>query len=226
MLQLLDRAVWSSLTTRQSALALGDPARALRFKPDYGIFVASADASREARAAMADLVTPAGAADVEIKLAPPPPGCAVVSERMIHQMVMEKLNGAHARDVALIPLTEADAPEMRALAELTKPGPFFARTHQLGAFVGVKQDGKLIAMAGERMQPTGFTEVSAVCTHPDARGRGLAGMLMSHVCANIIARGEQPFLHTYADNASAIGLYEKLGFCFRTEVRMRVMTRG
>ncbi|MDX2276412.1 MAG: GNAT family N-acetyltransferase [Hyphomonadaceae bacterium] len=225
-MSLLDRTVWSSLTTRQSALALGDAARALRFKPDYGMFVAAADASPEARAAMAQLVTPAGAAEVEIEFAaPPPPGCSVVSERLVHQMVMTTLNPAPARNIAIVPLTEADASEMRALAEFTKPGPFFARTHQLGDFVGVKLDGKLAAMAGERMQPTGYTEVSAVCTHPDARGRGFAGVLMSHVCANIIARGEQPFLHTYADNTGAIGLYEKLGFTFRTEVRMRVLVR-
>ena len=224
-MSLLDRAVWNSLVTRQSAIALGDPARALRFAPDYGMFVAAADASPEARAAMAELVTPAGAAEVETDLESPPPACAVMSERVVNQMVMEALNPAPQRDIAIVPLTEVDASEMRALAELTKPGPFFTRTHQLGDFVGVKLDGKLAAMAGERMQPTGYTEVSAVCTHPDTRGRGLAGVLMSHVCAKIIARGERPFLHTYADNAGAIGLYEKLGFRFRTEARMRVMTR-
>ena len=89
---------------------------------------------------------------------------------------------------------------MLALATLTRPGPFFARTHQLGAFIGVKQDGRLVAMAGERMQPTGFTEVSGVCTHPDPRGRGYAGGLMRQVAARILARGETPFLHAYADN--------------------------
>lgn len=225
-MSVLDRAVWNALATRQSTLALGDPKRALRFKPDYGMFVASADASPEARAALADLVSPTGVAEVEIHLLPPPPGCSVVSERAVLQMVMEQLDVTPQRDITIAPLTETDAPAMRALAELTKPGPFFARTHQLGDFVGVKFDGKLAAMSGERMKPPGYTEVSAVCTHPDARGRGLAGALMEHVCAQILARDEQPILHTYADNAGAIALYEKLGFRFRTEVWMRVIKRS
>jgi predicted GNAT family acetyltransferase len=111
------------------------------------------------------------------------------------------------------------------LATLTKPGPYFARTHRLGDFVGVKQDGRLIAMAGERMKPDGFTEVSGVCTHPDARGRGYAGALMRVVVAKILARGETPFLHVYAANTGAIGLYETLGFALRREVTMTVLTR-
>ncbi|MEI9963878.1 MAG: GNAT family N-acetyltransferase [Caulobacteraceae bacterium] len=104
---------------------------------------------------------------------------------------------------------------MLALATLTQPGPFFARTHQLGDFIGVKQEGRLVAMAGERMRPTGFTEVSGVCTHPDWRGRGYAAGLMRLVAARILARGETPFLHVYASNTGAIALYEALGFRLR-----------
>jgi predicted GNAT family acetyltransferase len=127
-------------------------------------------------------------------------------------------------DFEVIALTDADAPEMLALATLTKPGPFYSCTHQMGRFIGVKQDGRLVAMAGERMQPTGFTEVSGVCTHPDARGRGLGGALTRIVAGAILARGETPFLHVYATNTGAIGLYETLGFTLRREMTMTVLT--
>ena len=115
---------------------------------------------------------------------------------------------------------------MLALATLTQPGPFFARTHRLGGFIGVKQDGVLVAMAGERMKVEGFTEVSGVCTQPDHRGNGYAGGLMQLVAQAILARGETPFLHVYADNAGAIALYQTLGFRFRAALTMTVLARG
>jgi predicted GNAT family acetyltransferase len=118
----------------------------------------------------------------------------------------------------IVGLGEADAAEMLALATLTKPGPFFERTHELGDFVGVKVDGRLAAMAGERLKVPGYTEVSGVCAHPEHRGRGYAAALMERVAAGIRARGETPILHTYADNAGAIALYERLGYRTRTEV--------
>jgi hypothetical protein len=122
-------------------------------------------------------------------------------------------------------LGDADAPEMLALARLTDPGPFFERTHRLGGFVGLRHEGRLIAMAGERMKVPGFTEVSAVCTHPDHRGRGLAGALMRVVAQRILARGDTPFLHSYAANTGAVRLYETLGFRFRAEMRFTIIRR-
>jgi predicted GNAT family acetyltransferase len=145
---------------------------------------------------------------------------------MVWQMAAERLTSADAAEFEIVPLTEADAPQMLALATLTEPGPFFARTHQLGDFVGVKEGDRLMAMAGERMKPTGFTEVSGVCTQPEARGRGYAGALTRAVVENILARGEQPFLHVYAHNTGAIALYEALGFALRREMSMTVLTRG
>ncbi|HZW15484.1 MAG TPA: GNAT family N-acetyltransferase, partial [Brevundimonas sp.] len=125
--------------------------------------------------------------------------------------------------VAFEPLGESDAAEMLALATLTVPGPFFEKTHRLGDFVGVKVDGRLIAMAGERMKPEGFTEVSGVCTHPDHRGRGYAGALMRVVTGRILERGEQAFLHAYAVNTAAIALYATLGFRVRAPVTYTVL---
>ena len=116
------------------------------------------------------------------------------------------------REHAFCDLGDEDADEMFALASLTQPGPFSTRTYDLGRFVGIRKGGALVAMAGERMKPGVFTELSGVCTHPDHRGKGYAGFLMRVVAARIIARGEVPFLHCYATNAGAIALYRSLGF--------------
>lgn len=220
----LDRPIWSALTSeRQASLAVGGKG-ALRFAPGYGVFAASVDQSPESLAAMALLERPEGViCTVEAQPVPVPPGLSVVKEATLAQMVLVALSPAKARDIVIEPLTEADAPDMLALATLTEPGPFFDKTHRLGDFFGVKQDGQLLAMAGERMTPDGFTEVSGVCAHPDARGRGYAGALMRTVIEQILARGEAAFLHSYADNAGAIALYRALGFEVRSEMAMRML---
>jgi hypothetical protein len=223
----LDRPVWSALSSRQNPLALGD-SRAFRFAPDYGLFAAAADGSEESLAALAALV-PAQGAIATVGIAEPGPVPETIAEtHSICQMACDGLTEpGPAPDIEIVALSDADAEQMLALATLTKPGPFFSRTHQLGDFVGVKDaSGRLLAMAGERMKPTGFTEVSGVCTQPDCRGRGYAGALMRVVTTRIFARGETPFLHTYAHNTGAIGLYETLGFYRRRDLTMTVLTRG
>jgi len=163
---------------------------------------------------------------VEAEEAPPVPGTTVASRAVVVQMIAQDLTPADPAPFDIVALTEADAPQMLALATLTEPGPFFARTHELGDFIGVKAEGRLIAMAGERMKPTGFTELSGVCTHPDHRGRGYAGALSRVVVARILARRETPFLHAFASNTGAIGLYESLGFALRRELAMTALRRG
>lgn len=222
----LDRPIWSALATRQAGLALGD-ARALRFAPDYGLFAAAADRSEASLAALAALVPADGqVALVEAQTPAAVPGTVIVSTAVIRQMAAPAIIAAPEPDFAIIDLTEADAPQMLALATETRPGPFFARTHQLGDFVGVKAGGRLVAMAGERMKPEGYTEVSGVCTDPGHRGRGYAAALMRVVARRILARGETPFLHSYAHNIGAIGLYESLGFTLRSEMTMQVLARA
>lgn len=222
----LDRPAWSALTGRQAQLAIvSDGAR--RYDPAYGVFAAVGDRSAVSLAGLGALVAAHG--DVALLEADPPteaPGVAVASQDLGVQMIAERLTGTPAPDFAMVPLTDADGPEMLALATLTRPGPFFARTHQLGDFFGVKADGRLVAMAGERMKPVGFTEVSGVCTHPDHRGRGYAGALMRRIAGRILERGETPFLHAYASNRGAIALYETLGFTLRREVLMTRLTHA
>lgn len=219
----LDRPVWNALTTRQASLALGDH-HALRFAPGYGLFAATGDRSPASLAALAALVAAHGqVALVEVAEPSAIPGVTLTPGAELLQMVAGSFLGPPPA-FAYEPLTEADAPQMLALVTLTEPGPFFARTHQLGDFVGVKVDGRLVAMAGERMKPEGFTEVSGVCTHPDHRGQHYAGGLMQVVVSRILARGETPFLHVYGHNTGAVGLYEALGFRLRAKPFMTMLS--
>jgi predicted GNAT family acetyltransferase len=116
-----------------------------------------------------------------------------------------------------------DVPAMMELTALTKPGPFALRTHELGTFLGVKIDGRLVAMAGERMKPADYTEITAVCVHPDYRGRGYAQLLLGAVARQISARGEIPFLHVFSDNSSAIALYRRQGMEIRRRLHVTVL---
>lgn len=129
------------------------------------------------------------------------------------QMVADDL--AAAPDPEAVRLGPADVPEMLDLVARTKPGPFLPRTVELGTYLGIRRNGALVAMAGERLHPPGWTEISAVCTDPAARGEGLASRLVLAVAHGIRERGETPFLHTGADNTNAVRLYESLGFRLR-----------
>ncbi|MBO1334295.1 GNAT family N-acetyltransferase [Streptomyces sp. VRA16 Mangrove soil] len=135
------------------------------------------------------------------------------------QLVDESVDAAHDPEAVL--LTAADVPEMLDLVARTQPGPFEARTIELGTYLGIRRDGVLAAMAGERLHPPGFTEISAVCTDPAFRGQGLAGRLVRAVVAGVRERGETAFLHASAGNTNAIRLYETLGFRLRRTTRFR-----
>jgi predicted GNAT family acetyltransferase len=220
----LDRPAWTALHTRQRGLAR-ESGPALRYDRDHAIFAAIGDHETASLAALGALIGATGPAIVLQKDAlPPVPGTRVETHRMGVQMIAEALTGG--TEIDFLKLGDADAGEMLALAMLTEPGPFFRRTHRLGDFIGVRQQGRLVAMAGERMKPEGFTEVSGVCTHPDWRGRGYAGALMRVVAARIVASGDMPFLHAYADNRGAIALYGSLGFRVRCAVAVAVLTPG
>lgn len=221
----LDNPIWSALTSRQTHCG-GDGELARRFREDISPFAAVRNGSAEAIAALAALAQ--GDDDMSL-LEPnppaPPAGIALKMSAAGVQMVARAFSASEHARLSFEPLTDADAPEMLALALLTKPGPFRAATHTLGRFIGVRENGRLIAMAGERLQMHGFVEISAVCTHPDHRGRGLAGALMRAVGDRILSEGDTPFLHAYASNTNAIALYERLGFEHRTGVTHAMWTR-
>ena len=225
VLEALDRPVWASLTSLHAGLAQGG-ALAKRYLPEVNRFASARDDSDAALAALAALVQAAEPVFVlQVPAIRIPPGLVASKLAAGVQMVAAAAVAADAGPDEVIPLGDADAQEMLALATLTEPGPFLRQTHRMGSFVGIRFGGRLAAMAGERFRFPGCTEVSGVCTHPDFRGRGLARRLSRHVAAGIAARGDMAFLHAWKTNTAAIRLYESLGFRLRCEVNVAVLER-
>ncbi len=216
----LDNVIWRALTTRQAHLA--DHHRsASKFQPDVSVLGGLAEPSLDGYASMATLLTAGARVGMFLDEAIATPELAVVSSLPLLQMVRERgdvpatTGGAPLPEI--VPLTEADADEMMALTALTRPGPFNRRTRETGDYFGMRVGGELVAMAGERLRPPDYTEVSAICTRPDHLGRGYAAALVESIIGRILARGDRPFLHVLPDNTRAVALYERLGF----EVRLR-----
>jgi GNAT superfamily N-acetyltransferase len=217
---LLDNPIWNALSTDQSHLAQSNHL-AKRFPRDVAPFGAMKTQSPSGYEALAQILAgDTGVLFLDSKTALPA-GWTMPISGVIYQMTFEAPPPAQPNQV-ISKLTEADVPEMLALTKLTEPGPFLRRTIELGAYYGIHESGSLVAMAGERLRLTGFTEVSAVCTHPNFRGRGYGNALMSVVISGIMNRGETPFLHVKTNNP-AIALYEKLGFRTRAQLYLAVV---
>jgi len=209
----LDNPVRSSLTGPHACFA-ERRGNVLRYPADVCPFLAMPDEPGAGDwADAAALVGPGGLLPLAGVQAPPPAGWAVEMIGEGVQMTGDEVAGA--ADPEALPLGSADVPEMLDLARRTEPGPFLPRTVEMGSYLGIRCGGALVAMAGERLHPSGWTEISAVCTDAAWRGRGLASRLVRAVAAEIRARGETPFLHALASNVNAIGLYEELGFRLR-----------
>jgi ribosomal protein S18 acetylase RimI-like enzyme len=222
----LDHPFRSALTGRQAHLARWNAARtACRIDPDYGPFAAALEGQE---AALAGLLRDASDEIwlVQAQGLAVPDGLVLKRRADLVQMVAR--DALPARDSSdIVPLTQDDALAMAALAHATQPGPWGPKTHLYGPFYGIKHDGRLVAMAGERARPAeGITEVSGVCTDPAYRGRGYARRLIIHVMARLAARGEAAYLHSWASNAGAIALYEQLGFQIRASMVASVLALG
>ena len=215
----LDRPVWTALTTEQASLARVSGA-AVRMDPDYGPFAAARDTGAEAQAAL--FATLSGPRDrigvVEREEWPGPPGTQVIGGGDLVQMIWDAPPLDGPDDPRIVALEPGDAEGMAALAHATEPGPWGPATHRYGPYYGIRIEGRLAAMAGERMRLPGLAELSGVSTWPEFRGQGLAGALVRRVVRSFQARGDRPFLHCYAANVAAVALYENLGF--RTRAHM------
>jgi len=220
----LDHPIWTALTTTQQALAEGD-ARARRYPTEVTPFADMPDLSAENFAALAALMSPT---DIAVLFTPEavqaPTEFKVVLADTGEQMIGTPIE-TPANDVEIVTLGVDDVPAMIELTALTKPGPFSTRTHELGTFLGIRVDGQLVAMAGERMKPAQYTEMTAVCVHPSHRGRGYGQMLLGAVSRQIVARGEIPFLHVFTSNHSAIALYRRQGMEIRRRLHMTVLKK-
>lgn len=224
----LDNVIWQALTSRQACFAESSGS-ARRFMREVTSLSAFEFPDEHGYGSLGELAGAGGTAAVFLdEPYQDRSGWQVVGGAPLVQMVYA--NGAfppptQAATFPVIELSVQDSPEMLALTELTKPGPFGKRTHELGYYVGMRQNGKLVAMAGERLKTPGHTEVSAVCTHPDHTGKGYAALLMRIIMDRIRNRGETPFLHVRADNRRAIALYERLGFHVRKQGHYMVLRK-
>jgi ribosomal protein S18 acetylase RimI-like enzyme len=220
----LDNPVLASLTGPHARLAL-TRGRAARYPAGVSPFCAlpgEPDAADWADAA--ELVRPGEAVLFPALHATPPAGWEVLGLGPGVQLVATALDVAP--DEEAVPLGPADVPDMLSLTGRAKPGPFLPRTIEMGAYLGIRRGGQLVAMAGERLRPPGWTEISAVCTDPAWRGQGLGSRLTRAVAAGIAARGDTPFLHAIATNTTAIRLYEELGFTHRRDIQFRLLRHG
>jgi predicted GNAT family acetyltransferase len=225
MTHVLDRPVWSALATRHASLAEGSTL-ARRYPASIAPFAASESEDEESLHALAELA-PKGEALLLLMADPivTPFDFVTTTAASAVQMIGGR-RPFQVTDERIAKLSQADATAMLELATLTKPGPFSLRALELGDFWGVKMNGRLVAMAGERMKQPGYTELSGVCTHPDMRGKGLGRLLSLYVADKIVARGDQPYLHAYETNKAAITLYESIGFSLRSGINVAVICRS
>jgi ribosomal protein S18 acetylase RimI-like enzyme len=223
----LDNPIWHALVTEQSSLALGS-GLARRFPAEIGPLCGMENPSAASYDALRTLAGPGEILALFFtEPATPPAGWTMAHSDVLDQMICREPRNPGSSHVApeskLRRLAPADVPAMLELATLTEPGPFNRRTIELGIFFGIFDSGRLLAMAGQRMHLPEFVEVSAVCTHPDARGRGYARTLMIEVMKDIRQRGKTPFLHVRSSNLRAISVYEGLGFTLRRKVHLAVL---
>jgi ribosomal protein S18 acetylase RimI-like enzyme len=218
---ILDRAGWNALTGPHVHLAEVN-GLARRYPTDISPFNAVEDIENpQAWRDLRELIGGSGTGIVIGEKLPAPAGWEI--SQVFPGVQMTGVDVVGQNDPSFVELTLADAPEMLALVARTEPGPFLPRTVELGGYLGVRVEGELVAMAGRRINPLGWVEISAVCTDANHRGKGYGAGLVRAVAAGIQEKGEIPFLHASAKNLGAIRLYEKLGFELRRELNFTIL---
>jgi ribosomal protein S18 acetylase RimI-like enzyme len=212
----LDNPVWHALAGPHRAYAIGR-GLALHYPRDMAPFSAIAEPSAKAYADLAADLPP----KTEGRLFRPgkealPDGWEELDAFPMLQMIATDVPASS--DAIATALSAGDLPAMMDLVAVAKPGPFGPRTPAMGRYLGIRHDGRLVAMAGERLRVPGHVELSAICVHPDARGRGHGATLTVALMRLASDGGEVPFLHVRPENAGAVALYEKLGFRTRREL--------
>ena len=218
----LDNPVWHALNSYHDHLAIRGEG-AVRYPPDIFSAAATLENSSLEFTNLRGLVETNEIVGVLGALPEDLPGWEVIFIDQARQFIHENLKPAKRVDAVV--LTAQDVPEILDLVNLAQPGPFSPRSIELGQYLGLRQDGHLVAMAGQRLHLPGFCEVSTVCTHPDYRGHGYGGALTTMVAELILARQETPFLHVAPGNDRALRLYQKLGFRIRTEIQLSMLKR-
>src|SRR5579862_1229278 len=222
MLKTLDNPIWFALTTEHRILARshGD---ARRYPPDVSPLAALLHPTNDAFADLRQLVSPGEHVALFTASSFAVPGdWQVDRSRWIDQMICEA--SVASPPVAPLPLGTTDVPEMLELTAATEPGPFLPQTIEMGSYFGIRaSDGRLVAMGGERLRSTTFTEISAVCTHPEFRGHGYARDLTTFLASQILAAGKTPFLHVKSENGAKV-VYQKIGFRLRTAIYLTVIS--
>ena len=220
----LHNVFWSALNGPHAHLAAGT-ATARRYARGFTPLLGFADPKEPDLAALLPFCEPGEHFYCADWTGPAPEGWKVDLESSMYRMAWDAELPADDPTLDAVALGLEHVDQAMQLAALTRPGPFGPRTLEMGEYFGIFEDGRLVAMAGERMQAPGLREVSGVCTHPDHQGRGLARRLMEKLVHRQLLRGERPFLHVMAGNAGAVRLYQRMGFVIYRECPVRVVTR-
>jgi predicted GNAT family acetyltransferase len=224
MMHELSNPAWESLCTRQKDFNRGD--EEIRFYPaDVSPFLAVKNwDEKDMQALIARIPDRSFSIVVENEVTLPPP-FDIIFAIPLYQMVCKDLHPSETTGIDIRDLSYEHVPQMLELTAMTKPGPFYEKTIDLGNYIGIFNNDKLVAMAGERMKLTGYTEVSAICTHPDHLGKGYASALFSKASERILKDGCRPFLHVRTDNDRAIRIYEKFGYNIRCKMYFSVFKK-
>jgi ribosomal protein S18 acetylase RimI-like enzyme len=221
MTHVLDNPVWHALCGPHRGFATRH-GLAQHYPREVVAFSAVADISAQAFADLARGLPPDTEARlVRARVEPVPEGWHVINDVPLLQMEARAFDGRQGEGSVIVALGPQEREAVMALIELTQPGPFGARTLEMGHYIGIFEHGQLLAMAGERLRLDVHVELSAICTHPSARGRGLAERLVRRLMHDALQRGQQPFLHVLPGNTGAIALYRRLGFVTRAEMHYR-----